>query len=57
MTLDLLAGLGCNSVQGYYLGRPQPAADLVRWLAESTWKLEPGDEHTSDRPNRRESAA
>src|SRR5260370_41622489 len=35
-TWDLLATLGCDIVQGYYLSRPVPAQDLERWLDE--WK-------------------
>jgi EAL domain-containing protein (putative c-di-GMP-specific phosphodiesterase class I) len=27
-----LAALGCDTAQGYYLGRPMPATDLERWL-------------------------
>lgn len=30
--LKMLAGLGCDLVQGYLLGRPLPAADLVQHL-------------------------
>jgi len=33
-TWDLLATLGCDIVQGYYLSRPVPAQDLERWLSE-----------------------
>jgi EAL domain-containing protein (putative c-di-GMP-specific phosphodiesterase class I) len=32
-TLAELASLGCDSVQGYYLAKPMPAAELVAWLA------------------------
>lgn len=32
MTWDLLAGLGCDAAQGYYLSRPVPAHAFVRWL-------------------------
>ena len=28
-TFELLASLGCDLVQGYFLGRPKPACDLV----------------------------
>jgi diguanylate cyclase len=28
-TLDLLTGLGCDLAQGYFIGKPKPAADLI----------------------------
>ena len=31
-TLDALRDLECDSVQGYYVSRPLPAADLLTWL-------------------------
>jgi EAL domain-containing protein (putative c-di-GMP-specific phosphodiesterase class I) len=27
-----LKALGCDTAQGYFLGRPMPAADLEAWL-------------------------
>jgi diguanylate cyclase (GGDEF)-like protein/PAS domain S-box-containing protein len=32
-TWQELATLGCDTVQGYYLARPMPAAELIPWLA------------------------
>ena len=29
---DLLAGAGCDTVQGYYVSRPLPVAELARWM-------------------------
>ena len=29
---DVLAGMGCEVAQGFYLSRPVPAAELTRWL-------------------------
>jgi diguanylate cyclase (GGDEF)-like protein len=31
-----LQALGCDTAQGYYLGRPMPAADLERWLGAAS---------------------
>ena len=35
--LEVLRALGCDIAQGYYIGRPMPAADLERWLQHSPW--------------------
>ena len=31
-TLGLLAGLGCDAAQGYYISRPLVPEDLAAWL-------------------------
>ena len=31
-TWDVLAGLGCDLVQGWHLGRPMPVDELLPWL-------------------------
>lgn len=33
-TLDILAGLGCDVAQGYYLMRPSPLAEVMEWVKE-----------------------
>lgn len=38
--LERLQGLGCDQAQGYYIARPQPAADVEEWLVEAEWSLE-----------------
>ena len=35
--LNMLSALNCDYAQGYYLSRPIPADDLIKWLAESGW--------------------
>lgn len=34
-TWDLLSGMGCDSVQGFLLSHPLPAADATRWLRDA----------------------
>jgi len=34
-TLDVLSSFGCDAAQGYFLGRPMPAADLAVWRRQS----------------------
>jgi EAL domain-containing protein (putative c-di-GMP-specific phosphodiesterase class I) len=36
-TLTLLAALGCDAAQGYFISRPLPAEDFARWLRTSPW--------------------
>lgn len=34
-TLELLADLGCDVGQGYFVSRPQPASDFTAWLEQA----------------------
>jgi diguanylate cyclase len=34
----MLARLGCDLIQGYYVSKPVPAADFLAWVA--AWKAE-----------------
>jgi len=43
-TWELLAALGCDSAQGYYLSRPLPVAELEQWLANSPWGVSAADD-------------
>ena len=36
-TLDALLEMGCDTGQGYLIGRPMPAAELAQWLEDSPW--------------------
>lgn len=36
---DKLKELGCDSAQGYFMGRPAPAAELEKWIKQSPWGL------------------
>jgi diguanylate cyclase len=33
-TMDMLQTMGCDVIQGYYLARPMPEADFVKWCEE-----------------------
>jgi EAL domain-containing protein (putative c-di-GMP-specific phosphodiesterase class I) len=35
-TWDQLAGLGCDSGQGYLLARPMPAAQIETWMGDKS---------------------
>jgi diguanylate cyclase (GGDEF)-like protein/PAS domain S-box-containing protein len=39
ISYEQLARLGCDLAQGYYLGRPMPAAELDNWLANAPFGL------------------
>lgn len=38
-TFDVLAGLGCDVIQGYFVARSMPGAEFARWSAESGWSV------------------
>jgi len=40
-TLDLLNQLGCDAVQGYYLGKPMPMREMLDWVIENEWEDAP----------------
>ncbi len=40
--IDLLLSLGCTTVQGFLLGRPQPASVTAKLLRESATQTDPG---------------
>lgn len=37
---DKLKHLGCDSAQGYFMGKPVPAEELEKWLMTSRWAQE-----------------
>ena len=39
---DKLKALGCDSAQGYYMGRPVGADKFIEWLRQSRWGLAKG---------------
>ena len=38
---NLLAGMGCDGAQGFYMSRPLPLDELAIWLKESPWGSDP----------------
>jgi EAL domain-containing protein (putative c-di-GMP-specific phosphodiesterase class I) len=36
----MLKELGCDLAQGYWISRPVPAAELMKWLVRTSWGLE-----------------
>lgn len=38
--MKLLTQQGCDSAQGFYISRPMPADDFVRWVESSPWPLQ-----------------
>ena len=39
--LEMLAGYGCDSVQGYFISRPSPPDEFMAWLADSSYAPSP----------------
>lgn len=39
---DQLVALGCDAAQGYYMSRPLPADQFLKWVNESPWGLRKG---------------
>ncbi len=39
-TYNMLAKLGCDVAQGYYISRPLPPEDILVWLQSSQWPLD-----------------
>jgi diguanylate cyclase (GGDEF)-like protein/PAS domain S-box-containing protein len=35
-----LVDLGCDLVQGYFIGRPMPAAAFMKWLVDTSWGIQ-----------------
>lgn len=39
-TWDQLRDLGCDVIQGYFLGRPMPRDDFEKWLEDGDWSTD-----------------
>ena len=40
-TLELLEQLGCDAVQGFYLGKPMPMKEMLTWVIDHEWEDSP----------------
>jgi EAL domain-containing protein (putative c-di-GMP-specific phosphodiesterase class I) len=40
---EMLKNLGCDKAQGYYICKPLPAEEFMRWMDEAKWGLERKD--------------
>ena len=40
-TLNVLAELGCDAAQGYYVARPMSASGMTSWTVDSPWGIKP----------------
>lgn len=40
-TYNMLAGMGCDLAQGYWIAKPLSAADLMEWLVRTQWGVAP----------------
>ncbi len=36
-TLNILSKMGCDYAQGYYMAKPMPCDDLIKWMQDSKW--------------------
>jgi EAL domain-containing protein (putative c-di-GMP-specific phosphodiesterase class I) len=39
--LGFLADVGCDAVQGYFIGKPRRSGSMLRWSAAPTAAMEP----------------
>ena len=37
-TVEMLRGLGCDRLQGFYVAHPLPPRELKEWLQNSGWE-------------------
>lgn len=49
---DKLKELGCDSAQGYFMGRPVAAAELQNWIKQSPWGLAKTETNASEKDGR-----
>ncbi|VUD51638.1 Phytochrome-like protein cph2 [Thalassocella blandensis] len=45
--LELLGKLHCDIIQGHFVARPMNRSDMLAWLQQTDWLLQPEDEHAS----------
>ncbi len=50
---DMLASLGCDEIQGYFICKPQACDPLKIWYSTSSWKIGPATDRSKEKINQK----
>jgi EAL domain-containing protein (putative c-di-GMP-specific phosphodiesterase class I)/CheY-like chemotaxis protein len=48
-TMEQLTAMGCHGAQGFYMSKPLPHEEFLRWIETSPWRVQK-DQPSADRP-------